>query len=104
MRILFTHAHLIIDQNKEYLDGALLVNDQRIEDVFLHSNNLPDIAGDYTTIDLNGSIVMPGFFDTHTHGISGIDYDLSDKKNWKELLMRMLYQEQHHTFIPYLMI
>lgn len=80
MRILFTHAHLIIDQNKEYLDGALLVNDQRIEDVFLHSNNLPDIAGDYTTIDLNGSIVMPGFFDTHTHGISGIDYDLSDKK------------------------
>lgn len=79
MKYLFKHAHLIIDQNREYIDGALLVDGDKIEDVFVQSNKLEDID-DVKTIDLHNNVVMPGFFDTHTHGIDGISFDSASKQ------------------------
>ena len=74
MKYLLKHGHLVVDGNREYLDGALLINDDVIEDVFVQSNF--DTEGiDCKQIDLQGSIVMPGHFDTHTHGINGISFD-----------------------------
>lgn len=64
MKYLLTHAHLIIDGQKEYLDGALLIDDEKIEDVFFQSNKLKEISEEYKVIDIGGDNVMPGFFDT----------------------------------------
>lgn len=75
MKYLLTHGHLIIDGNREYLDGAILINEGIIEDVFPQSNKLDNICEEYKQIDLQGKIVMPGFFDTHTHGISQMGFD-----------------------------
>lgn len=78
-RILFTHAHLVVDGNKEYLDGALLVNGETIEDVFVDSSNIKKELGEYEEVNLQGKIVMPGFFDTHTHGVYGVEFNKASK-------------------------
>ena len=78
MKYLLSHGHLIVDGNREYLDGALLIDKERIIEVFPQTNKIKRIEGDYTTIDLGGSLVMPGFFDSHTHGGSGISFDNAD--------------------------
>lgn len=79
MKYLLKHGHLIIDGNREFIDGAILINNETIEDVYPQSNKLDDI-NDCEVIDLKGSIVMPGFFDTHTHGIDGYTFDTANKE------------------------
>ena len=85
MKYLFTHGHLIIDGNKEYLDGALLVDGEKIEEVFPQSSKVKDGYEDYKRIDLKGMVVMPGFFDTHTHGIDGMSFDDADDKSMDKI-------------------
>lgn len=91
-KILFTHAHLVIDGNKEFLDGALLVNGETIEDVFVNSNMINDDLGNYKEINVDGKIMMPGFFDTHCHGGFGVlfnDCSLDELDRYsKELLKK----------------
>lgn len=78
MKYLLIHGHLIVDNQREYLDGAILVDGETILDVYPQSNKVDEII-DAETIDLNGAIVMPGFFDTHTHGNSDLSFDDADK-------------------------
>lgn len=78
MKYLLKHGHLIIDGKREFLDGALFIKDEVIEDVFPQSNKIND-SEDCEVIDLDGALVMPGFFDTHTHGIDGISFDNANK-------------------------
>ena len=94
MKYLLKHGHLIVDGNKEYLDGAILIDGERIEDVYPQTNKLQDICSDYKVIDLQGKIVMPGFFDTHTHGLNMISFD---KCNEKELNKASLYMAKNGT-------
>ncbi|MBO4918985.1 MAG: amidohydrolase family protein [Erysipelotrichaceae bacterium] len=75
MNYLLIHGHLIVDGSREYLDGALLIEDERIREVYPQSERIREYPEDTSVIDLGGSIVMPGFFDTHTHGIGGISFD-----------------------------
>ena len=84
MKYLLKHGHLIVDGNKEYLDGALLIDGERIEEVFSQTSKLEENYSDYETIDLKGSIVMPGNFDTHTHGILNISFDTASKEELDE--------------------
>ena len=79
MKYLLKHAHLIVDGSREYLDGALLIEDDIIKDVFAQSNKL-DSFDDYQVIDVEGKIIMPGSFDTHLHGINGISFDTASKE------------------------
>ena len=85
MKYLLKHGHLIIDGNNEYLDGALLIDGERIKEVYYQSNKLDDIDDEYQVIDLKGAIVMPGFFDTHTHGIDSITFDVCTKEELDKL-------------------
>ena len=78
MNYLLIHGHLIVDGNREFLDGALLIEDDRIAEVYPQNSRIKDVPADTNVIDLRGSIVMPGFFDTHTHGIDGISFDTAD--------------------------
>lgn len=80
-KILLKHGHLVIDGNKEYLDGALLINGESIEEVFVSSDNIKKDLGEYKEFDLKGKIVMPGFFDTHCHGCAGVDFNNANKKD-----------------------
>ncbi len=77
MRTLFKHAHLVVDDKKEYLDGALLVEDGHIIESYEH---FFDDISDCEIIDLGGSLVMPGFFDTHCHGIGGVMFNACDEE------------------------
>ena len=62
-KILFKHVHLIIDDYREYEDGAILFDEDKIIEVYVHSNKIFDDI-DAKTIDLNNKILMPSFFDT----------------------------------------
>ena len=75
MRYLLKHGHLVVDGNREFIDGALLIDDYVISEVFPQSNKIHDIDGEYEEIDLKGQLVMPGFFDTHNHGIDMMGFD-----------------------------
>ena len=80
MTILLEHGHLIVDGNREYLDGALLIEDETIKEVFPQALKVHDLPEECKIIDLKGSLVMPGFFDTHTHGMAGVSFDNGDKE------------------------
>ncbi|MDO4198070.1 MAG: N-acetylglucosamine-6-phosphate deacetylase [Erysipelotrichaceae bacterium] len=88
MKYLFTHGHIIVDPYREYMDGAILVEDERIIDVFPQSNKVKETE-DVKIIDLKGSLVMPGNFDTHTHGIKGISFDTADREKMDEASLEM---------------
>lgn len=79
MKYLLKHAHLIVDTKREFLDGALLIDGDVIEDVYPQSNKIDSFV-DCDVIDLKGKLIMPGFFDTHTHGIDGISFDTANKE------------------------
>lgn len=79
MKYLLHHGHLVIDKNREYLDGSILVENERIVEVYPQANKVPHLE-DVKVVELNGSLVMPGNFDTHTHGINGISFDNANKE------------------------
>lgn len=58
---LFIHGHLIIDDYRQYLDGALLIDDKHILDVFINANKL-DVEYD-EIVDLGGKVIMPKYYD-----------------------------------------
>ena len=85
MKYLLTHGHLIVDSNREYLDGAILIEEDRIVEVFPQSGKINYDFSDCKVIDLNGSLVMPGFFDTHCHGINMMSFDNVDKQKMDDM-------------------
>ena len=85
MKILLKHGHLVLDGNREYLDGAVRIEDGRIVEVFPQTDRIREIDDDLQICDLNGSLVMPGFFDTHTHGIGNMCFDSADRKQMDEI-------------------
>lgn len=99
MKYLLKHGHLIVDGNKEFIDGALLIDGDKIIEVYPQSNKLDDISSDYEVIDLQGSIVMPGNFDTHTHGILGISFDTASKEELDET-SRLFAKSGTTSYIP----
>ena len=82
MKILFKHGHLIVDENTEYLDGAILVEDDKILKVYPHSTKIKDEFEDTKIIDLKDSILMPAYFDCHYNNPSkGVTYYLRNIEN-----------------------
>ena len=79
MAVLLLHCHLVIDAYREYLDGALLIQDETIKEVYPQSGKIKNMPEGCEIIDLGGTLLMPGFFDTHTHGIDGMSFDSADK-------------------------
>lgn len=82
MRLLIKHAHLIIDSYREFIDGAILINDKTIEDVYPHTNKV-DLDAD--SIDIEGKIIMPSFvkrevFNSYQVVVDPLNPIISDKK------------------------
>lgn len=83
MKYLLNHGHLIIDGSIQYVDGSILVEDEKILEVYPQASKAK-IEDDYKVIELNGNIVMPGFFDTHCHGTHLINYDKATPEQMDE--------------------
>ncbi|WP_337746522.1 N-acetylglucosamine-6-phosphate deacetylase [Victivallis vadensis] len=70
MKRLFTHARLVTP-GRELEDAALMVDGDTIAAVLPAGSPLP--AAEEAT-DLEGALLLPGFFDIHAHGGSGVDF------------------------------
>ncbi len=88
MSLLLRHCHLVVDGNREFLDGGLLIEDGRIKEVFPQSDRIRQIDEGCEETDLGHLLVMPGFFDTHTHGCAGISFDSADEKGMDDVAYR----------------
>ena len=62
-KILFTHAHIIVDRNREYLDGALAISEGDIVTLFSQSETIYGDWKDYQIIDMHHNLLMPAFVD-----------------------------------------
>lgn len=62
-KTLFIHGHLIVDDYREYEDGAILFDKDKIIEVYVHSNKFVDVLENVDIVDLNHKILMPSFFD-----------------------------------------
>ena len=65
MKILFKHGNLVVDDKLEYLDGAILVEADKIIKVYPQTSKIKEEFSDTKIIDLKGAILMPCYFDTH---------------------------------------
>lgn len=92
MRLLLIHANLIIDGKKSYEDGALLINNEHIEEVFPHSNKIKyDLTG-IEKINVKGLKIIPDFY----HEDLNLKFIL-DPLNKESMLLAKKFRE--HTKI-----
>jgi len=71
MKKLLYNIDLYPDELLHYPNCAILINDGKVEQIIKDYEGLID---QYVSINLNGSIVLPGFIDVHTHGGYGYDF------------------------------
>lgn len=64
MNKLYVHGHLIVDSYRQYEDGALLVDENHIIDVFCNSQ-INDDFNFVEIVDLKGKLVFPVFFNSN---------------------------------------
>lgn len=64
MNKLYVHGHLIVDSYRQYEDGALLVDENHIIDVFCNSQ-INDDFNFVEIVDLKGKLVFPAFFNSN---------------------------------------
>lgn len=86
----------LVSPDLEIGNGALLLENGRIREVFTPDQPLP--AAD-TVIDGGGRTAMPGFFDIHSHGADGHDIGDNTAESVRHIARRKL-QEGVTTWLP----
>lgn len=89
-------------RNKEAQEGAVLVRDGRIAEVF-SSGELPTGLGDSEKLDVGGAYLAPGMIDIHIHGSVGVDVQNTDSEGLATLsafLLRAGVTGYLATFVP----
>ncbi len=71
MNTVLIHNVNIISPQVNIVCGAILIHNDKIEEVFESCNDLPSAD---ITIDGQGYLLVPGFIDMHTHGCGGYDF------------------------------
>ncbi|MBC8127835.1 MAG: N-acetylglucosamine-6-phosphate deacetylase [Gloeobacteraceae cyanobacterium ES-bin-144] len=95
MKMLILHVRLI-SPDVDIADAAILIEDGRIAAVFEVGEKLPEVG---QVIDGEGRIVMPGFFDIHSHGADGRDVCDGLLESVRHIARRKL-QEGVTTWLP----
>ncbi len=86
----------LVSPDLEIANGALLLENGRIREVFTPDQPLP--AAD-NVIDGGGRTAMPGFFDIHSHGADGHDIGDNTAESVRHIARRKL-QEGVTTWLP----
>lgn len=81
MKILIKNGTVIMNGSKSVINGAVLIEDNSIKEVY---ESCPDIICD-EVVDAKGQYIIPGFIETHTHGILGHDFDKATTTDIEEI-------------------
>lgn len=81
MKILIKNGIVIIDGKKRIENGAVLVEDSKIVSVMKKYEGI--YADEY--VDAKGHYIIPGFIETHTHGILGYDFNTCQKEDIQKI-------------------
>lgn len=68
-----------------FYSGEFSVSEETGKFIFVGKHAATDISGYGDVIDLNGSYVIPGLIDIHTHGNSGADFSDGDYDGLKKM-------------------
>ena len=68
-KYLFLHGRIVIDNTRLYEDGAILVDDERVLDIYPHANKIKDNIEAYK-VNLEGRIILPFFEDEHIYSLN----------------------------------
>jgi N-acetylglucosamine-6-phosphate deacetylase len=93
MSLLLTHAR-VISPDLDLADASVLIEHGRIADVSKAGGLKAD-----TVIDLAGRMILPGFFDIHSHGADGHDVCDNSLESIRHIARRKL-QEGVTTWLP----
>jgi len=93
MSLLLTHAR-IVSPDLDIEDGCILIRDGRIVNVGANSDAKADVC-----VDLSGRMVMPGFFDIHSHGADRHDVCDNNLESIRHIARRKL-EEGVTTWLP----
>ncbi len=93
MSLLLTHAH-IVSPDLDLPDASVLIENGRISEVSTGGALKADVI-----IDLAGRMVMPGFFDIHSHGADGHDVCDNSLDGIRHIARRKL-EEGVTTWLP----
>ncbi|MGN1344437.1 MAG: N-acetylglucosamine-6-phosphate deacetylase [Traorella sp.] len=73
MGLLLKHAHLIADENNEYMDIDIYIEDGKIQEI-------GRLEKDCEIIDVQNHLVIPGMIDIHIHGSMGYDFTMGNQE------------------------
>lgn len=63
---------ILMDGIHKTQPGVLIIEDGRIQSIKINTKSLPSCD---VMLDAKGQYICPGLIDTHTHGISGYDFN-----------------------------
>lgn len=86
-KYLFMHGRIVIDNTRLYEDGALLVDEERVLDIFPHANKIKENIEAYK-VNLEGRIILPFFEDEHA-------YSLNQREENKLLFINQETEEEY---------
>ena len=67
MKTLIKNAHLIVDENTEYNNSDLYIENGKVKEI-------GHLDKDCEIIDAKNQLVIPGMIDVHIHGSMGYDF------------------------------
>ena len=72
MKTLIKNANIFNSKSCKFNSGSLTITDDKISQISYGSQ---DYSGDFdNVIDANNMLLVPGFYDMHTHGREGFDF------------------------------
>lgn len=79
-RQLLFNANIITmdDKRRQYTDGAILIENDRILKIGTHDELLEDMESDSVQVDLDGHWILPGLINTHVHTSQQLGRGLAD--------------------------
>lgn len=88
--LVLTHGKIITLEERQPEAQALAVRGNRIIAIGSDAEIQPYIGADTRVIDLEGTLAIPGFIESHAHfmslGRTKMQLDLNDTKNWDDII------------------
>ncbi len=79
--MILKNAKIYDSNDKKFKNGSMLISDGMIEKIVFGDEAISSVNEDMK--DMNGTMLIPGFVDAHTHGRNGFDFTKANAEDMK---------------------